>query len=191
MKPEEWLPISISVVALGVSVYTAYAQQRDATQARHREYLQSFLLPLQMTLELNRRLHHKLTADSKLEELEYAPDYVQRALHHDLPIDDPRRITWRTDIKLLMAENNKAVQLIETHIGRVPRREFAAALMDFKMHARNWEAMWDAVLDPDNAKALSLAGRDRLRTESYPKTLDVLLAAEVERVRRDAGPDGR
>ena len=86
-----------------------------------------------------------------------------------------------------MAENRKAIKLIETHVGRVANQEFAAALGDFRSHAQKWEDMWRAVLNPDPSQAGALIGAGRLRTPPYPQALDGLLSGEVERVRTAAG----
>lgn len=187
MTAADWIPIAISVMALAFSGYTWSEQRQEATRAREREYLESFLVPLQMTLDGNRRLHRELTADTKLEDLEFAPDYVQKALHVDLAPDDPRRIMWRVQIDRLMAENDKAIELIETYVGRVPGGELASTMMSFKEHAHKWKDMWRAVLNPDPSEARSFAGRDRLRSPPYPQALDDLLKGEIVRVRAAAG----
>jgi hypothetical protein len=182
MQAKDWLPIIISVFALGFSVFTWWSTQNEAKRVREREYLEGFLRPLKSVLNINRDTHGALIADTLLSKLEFAPDYVQQELHRHMSPDDPRRVIWRTEIARLMNENEKAVALVEGHIGRVERVELRNRLEDFKKQALNWQAMWRAILSPDPALASGYTGKGRLETDPFPAGLDELLDKEISRV---------
>ncbi|HEY9285594.1 MAG TPA: hypothetical protein VIP46_19245 [Pyrinomonadaceae bacterium] len=187
MELQDLIAIGISVAALLFSAFTWWSGQREAHRNRGREYLEDFLRPMRSVLNLNRDTHRSLIADTKLANLEFAPDYVQRELHQNLSPDDPRRIIWRAEISRLMSENKKAVELMDRHIGRVESEGLRGCLEEFKKHALKWQAMWDAVLNPDPQLAAGYKGTDRLNTEPFPEGLDELLAGEITRVERIVG----
>ncbi|HCO94478.1 MAG TPA: hypothetical protein DIU00_11095 [Phycisphaerales bacterium] len=182
MKLKDWIPISISVVALGFSVFIWWSAQNEAERTREREYLVDFLRPLKSILYITRDMHQSLLSDTNLKKLEYAPDYVHRELHKDMKPDDPRRVLWRVEIARLMNENEKAVELVERHIGRVENTELRNLLEKFKMHALDWQEMWRAILNPDPELVSGYTGRDRLKTDPFPAGLDELLDSEIARV---------
>jgi hypothetical protein len=140
MKLKDWIPIGISVVALAFSVFVWWSAQNQAERTRQRDYLEGFLRPLKSILNINRDTHRALLADTRLANsgIEFAPDYVQRELHQDMKPDDPRRVIWRAEIARLMNENEKAVELVERHIGRVENAELRNLLEKFKKHALDW-----------------------------------------------------
>jgi hypothetical protein len=187
MQTKDWLPIIISIFALGFSIFTWWSTQSEAKRVREREYLEGFLRPLKSVLNINRDTHRALIADTLLSKLEFAPDYVQKELHRHMSPDDPRRVIWRAEIARLMNENEKAVALVERYIGRVERAELRNRLEDFKKHALTWQAMWRAILNPDPALASGYIGAGRLENDPFPAGLDKLLDKEISRVEALAG----
>lgn len=181
------IPITISVAALLFSVFTWWSGQQEAQRSREREYLVEFLRPIRSVLKLNRDTHRSLIADTKLANLEFAPDNVQQELHQNLSPEDPRRVIWRMEISRLMTENEKAVELVERHIGRVDSDKLRRSLEDFKQHALDWQAMWRAVLSPEPELAAGFIGTGRLETDPFPAGLDELLAEEISRVEAVVG----
>ena len=179
MEISDILAMVISAAALLFSVFTWWSNQRQAARSRKREYLEDFLRPIRSILNLNRSTHRALVTDTRLRQLEFAPDYVQQALHASLDPDDPRRVIWRAEISRLMDENGKAVELVERHLGRVEREELRSSLEDYKRHALDWQAMWQAVLDPDPELVEGYRGAGRLETEPFPTELDALLEEEI------------
>jgi hypothetical protein len=191
MELKDLIAIGISVAAFLFSAFTWWSGKREADRNREREYLEDFLLPIRSVLKLNRNTHRSLIADTKLANLEFAPNHVQQELHKNLSPDDPRRVIWRAEISRLMSENEKAVELMERHIGRVDSEELRLHLEDFKQHALTWQAMWRAVLNPDPQLAAGYTGTDRLKTEPFPNGLDELLDGEVKRVKDIVGVNRR
>jgi hypothetical protein len=191
MERKDVITIGISVVALLGSAFTFWWGERETHRNREREYLEDFLRPLKWILDSNRATHRSLTADTKLEHLEFAPDYVWQALHRDLRPDDPRRLIWRAEISRLMSENDKAVTLLDRHIGRVESERLRRHLEAFKEHTLKWQAMWRAVLNPDPQVVEGYIGVGLLKTEPFPKGLDELLAGEIARIERLVGVNTR
>jgi hypothetical protein len=191
MELKDSIAIGISVAAFLFSIFTFWSGQREAHRNREREYLEDFLRPIRSVLNINRDTHRSLIADTKLANLEFAPDHVQQELHQMLSPDDPRRVIWRAEISRLMNENEKAVELVERHIGRVESEVLRGRLEDFKRHALDWQAMWRAVLNPDPQLVAGYIGANRLKTDPFPQGLDELLAREIARVEGIVGVNTR
>jgi hypothetical protein len=88
-------------------------------------------------------------------------------------------------------DNEKAIELVERHIGRVERVELRNKLEDFKKHALDWQAMWRAILNPDPELAAGYMGAGRLKTDPFPEGLDTLLDEEITRIEARTGQGSR
>ena len=108
-----------------------------------------------------------------------------QAYIQSLPETDLRKIDWTVRIERLMAENRKAVDLIQRWRGKMIRPDFQQACAEFEFHANKWQDFWTAavrggVVPP----GLTL---DRRQAPGFPQSLEPALKAEREEVRRRAG----
>jgi len=140
--------------AFALSVGAQEAQTVPASPAQaapprssdhYRDVLHNFLAPLEEYLAYTYTVFNDLRAETGIEHLEFDPEGLKRIYSVVLPKHDVRRITWIKTIEQLQAENQKIVALIEKNYGNMVMPEFRKACQEFKHHANQWAAFWQAV----------------------------------------------
>ncbi len=190
---ETWVSIIIPLLSLlaGSGWLKFYLESRDKKREKWRGVLKGFLLPFESIMKHNYLIFEELTDDDRLRALEYAPDYLQKHFS-ELPDSDPLKITWTRRIVRLIAENKRAVDLIEENIGNMITKEFKDKCDDFKFHAEHWEDLWNAIMGPDPISLDSpvmgyLVDPEARPRGRFPKNLDLALQNEIAEVKRLAG----
>jgi hypothetical protein len=164
---------------------------RVVTAAEQTEWvrvLEEFLIPFDGILKHNYQVFQELTDDRSLRHLEGHPAALQSYIQ-SLPDTDLRKIDWKVRIQRLLAENRKAVDLIQKWRGKIIRADFQQASAEFEFHANKWEDFWSAAagggaVPPELNRYGAI---DRRYAPGFPQTLEPALEAEMEEVRRRAG----
>lgn len=183
----QWGTFVITVLsfAAGSGWLKYFLERRQAKRTEAQLILDGFLLPLESILDQNRRGHRALTEDSELKNLEYAVDYLQNHFA-SLPEGDSRKVAWMALIENMLADNDRAVRLIQDNVGKIKSAEFRKACDEFMYHANGWKAMWRATLKNETVSD-SLLGPDKLLAPAFPETMESLLVEEISLRRADAG----
>jgi hypothetical protein len=151
---------------------------RDKERQEAGRALEEFLVPLEMRLAVNRRMHEVLTSNTELDRLEFAPDYVQDQLRHHP--DEGQRATWKATIDSILQTNDEIIKLIyDKGFHVVNNRDLTAKLDGFVEHAKRWKDLWHTVFNFDKPAP---RGRGLLAPE-FPASLDATLQEEIERRR--------
>jgi len=198
-KITDWLGVALAAVAIIVTVIlhgvqTGRQNQLRAEQEEFRvqavacNFARDFLIPLQNILHFNKRYRDRLLEDNLLQELEYAPDYVQR-FFADRSSGDPRRYIWKAQIATIMNENEKVIELIDRYGGRTEDPSFEQALQDFKHHARLWKDTWESILGVEPVGP-GITTEDQLAPK-FPAELNSLLDRQVDLYTESCNAEGR
>jgi len=188
---EQWGTLLISILTLLVAImgggwlkdWLSLKRERNAREReRERELLENFLRPMQgrlnQTLDLSRQLV------GKLRDLEYSHTPGDLEEHFaSLPDSDIRKHTWRETIGRLHEQNRASIELIDRFYGRKLSEAFRKICDKFKLHAVQWEDVWNAMQDvksPTDPK-------ERRYAKPVPGELAELLKAEIAEVERRAG----
>lgn len=182
-----WAPILVPLLALlaGTGWIQYFLNRRREKQKQFRDLLEDFLIPFEGILKTTLTIFNKLRDDRELSNLEYHPGRLQK-FFESLPDDDPRKQLWKYHIELLQKENSRAVGLINHFYGRIVLSEFKDACDKFKVHAQEWEVMWEALMGSGTVPA-SLDTSGTLYAPQFPEGLENALKAELVEVRRRAG----
>jgi len=187
-KVTDWFGVALAAVAIVVTVglHSVQTERQNRLRAEQDEFqiqasacnfARDFLIPLQNVLNFNKRYRDRLLEDNLLQDLEYAPDYVQK-FFADISSPDPRRYIWRTQIATIMNENENAIALIDRFGGRTEDQLFEQALQDFKDHARLWKDTWESILGVEPLGP-GVTTEDQLAPK-FPADLDRLLGRQVD-----------
>jgi hypothetical protein len=161
-----------------------YNRRREKKE-RLRKLLEEFLLPFDGILKTTYKMFTELCDERELANLEYDPGRLQEYFSK-LPEGDPRKKLWKVHIELLQTENRKAQELIDRFYGQIVLSDFTKACDDFRLHAKKWEAVWNALagLAP---MPQSGGTSGQLYAPQFPPSLEPALQAEIREVRRRLG----
>jgi hypothetical protein len=140
-------------------------------------YKQGFLMRLQFVLEQNKRIFDYVTKKLNLEELEYAPNWVQAKLNE---LDEFEQQLVKAQIDTIKRNNLAAIDIITEHSGEVRSESLRQELEKFVAHAMRFNDIWIKI----TAKEPAVRGRPPnadLQGPKYPPDLDRLLQEEIDR----------
>jgi len=150
---------------------------RERQVIKAERILHRFLLPLKFLLDQNRKIHGDLTSMINLEELEYAPDYIQRRIREVFPVENDRRF-WFSRLETIIENNRKATDIIQEHSGLLPEGNVRKALNDFVFHAQAFQDIWRKI-ESNIPPAMGRDPNTDLYSEKYPANLDRELMDEI------------
>lgn len=186
---QEWLTLAkdfwtdwkeLILLFVGGSGWITYIVKRtDTKRAKVREgagrALEDFLIPLQIRLENNRRLHKTLTSDIELKRLEFAPDYVQQRFQ-SLPPDDARRVYWKLVVNNIFESNEVIIRLIRDKGFHILHDDLRKKCESFIEQAILWKSLWTSAFESNTP---AQQGGDLL-TPRFPESMDASLKAEID-----------
>ena len=166
----------IAILSILVSVFLG-SGWLTLYMAAKKQYKNAFLIPLQTTLEQNKKIHNDLTKDIDLKALEYAPDYIQLEFNK-LDDSNPIKQIWALRIETLLSNNEIAIKLITSNIGLIKNNELKEELENFIYHAQQFIDIWKMItsaiqIEPGVNPHTTLIG------PKYPANLDILLQKEI------------
>jgi len=184
---KEWSSILVPLLGLlaGTGWLQYYLKSRNEKRNKHQAFLEGFLFPFESILKLTNSNFEKLRDDRDLAHLEYDPERLQQYFSA-LDDSDPRKLLWKARIEWLQKENENAVNLIDRFYGQITLREFKDACDEFKLHAKEWALMWNALSGSGTIpEFLKMSGA--LLAPRFPDELERALKAEIVAVKKLAG----